>query len=170
MAEKPSYPNLVRQLLQSKTVMTLQQIRHELAGRPRSSLFRDLQKVEILTSYSHAGHNPPFIVGLDGHVKMLSKGGLLLGIKADAEYEEGEVSLNPGDILFMYTDGVCEAMNCSEEEFGENRLIKTVSTNRRLPLTDLVYLIEKEVEVHHGSNDYSDDFTMLVARLKDDIL
>lgn len=55
MAEKPSYPTLIRQLLQSKTVMTLKQIRHELAGRPRSSLFRDLQKVEILTSYSHAG-------------------------------------------------------------------------------------------------------------------
>ena len=120
--------------------------------------------------YVNAGHNPPFIVGLDAHVKMLSDGGILLGVQADAEYEEGEVSLNPGDILFMYTDGVCEAMNCSEEEFGENRLVKLVSTNRRLPLSDLVYLIEKEVEVHHGSSEYDDDFTILVARLNDDIL
>lgn len=55
MAKTPSYPNLIRQLLQSKTVMTLKEMRHELASRPRSSLFRDLQKVEILTSYSHAG-------------------------------------------------------------------------------------------------------------------
>jgi len=55
MTKTPSYPNLIRQLLQSKTVMTLKEIRHELANRPRSSLFRDLQKVEILTSYSHAG-------------------------------------------------------------------------------------------------------------------
>ncbi len=55
MAEKPSYPILIRQLLQSNTVLTLKQIRHDLSGRPRSSLFRDLQKVEILTSYSHAG-------------------------------------------------------------------------------------------------------------------
>jgi len=55
MAKTPSYPNLIRQLLQLKTVLTLKQIRHELAERPRSSLFRDLQKVEILTSYSHAG-------------------------------------------------------------------------------------------------------------------
>jgi len=55
MAEKPSYPTLIRQLLQSNTVLTLKQIRHDLSGRPRSSLFRDLQKVEILTSYSHAG-------------------------------------------------------------------------------------------------------------------
>ena len=55
MTQTPSYPNLIRQLLQSKTVMTLKEMRHELASRPRSSLFRDLQKVEILTSYSHAG-------------------------------------------------------------------------------------------------------------------
>ncbi|MCD4701693.1 MAG: SpoIIE family protein phosphatase [Candidatus Aegiribacteria sp.] len=116
--------------------------------------------------YVNAGHNPPFFVMQDGHVNMLSKGGILLGVKADAEYEEGEVLLNPGDILLMYTDGVCEAMNCSDEEFGEKRLARIVSDNRRLPLSDLVHLIEKEVEVHHGSSDYDDDFTLLVARLK----
>ena len=52
---KPSYPNLLRKLLQSKTVMSLKQIRHEIPDRPRSSLFRDLKRVELLTSYSHAG-------------------------------------------------------------------------------------------------------------------
>ena len=52
---KPSYPNLIRKLLQSKTVMSLKQIRHEIPDRPRSSLFRDLKRVELLTSYSHAG-------------------------------------------------------------------------------------------------------------------
>lgn len=52
---KPSYPNLIRKLLQSKTVMSLKQIRHEIPDRPRSSLFRDLKKVDLLTSYSHAG-------------------------------------------------------------------------------------------------------------------
>ena len=52
---KSSYPNLIRKLLQSKKVMSLKQIRHEIPDRPRSSLFRDLKKVELLTSYSHAG-------------------------------------------------------------------------------------------------------------------
>ncbi len=55
MTIKPSYPNLIRKLLQSKTVMSLKQIRHEIPDRPRSSLFRDLKKIELLTSYSHAG-------------------------------------------------------------------------------------------------------------------
>ena len=54
---KSSYPNLIRKLLQSKKVMSLKQIRHEIPDRPRSSLFRDLKKVELLTSYSHAGQH-----------------------------------------------------------------------------------------------------------------
>ena len=54
---KPSYPNLIRKLLQSNKVMSLKQIRHEIQDRPRSSLFRDLKKIELLTSYSHAGQH-----------------------------------------------------------------------------------------------------------------
>jgi hypothetical protein len=55
MAEQPFYPDRIRHLLQSKTVLSLKQLRHALADRARSSLFRDLQKVELHTSYSHAG-------------------------------------------------------------------------------------------------------------------
>ncbi len=55
MTRKLSYPDCIRQLFQAKTVISLKQLRHELADRPRSSLFRDLQKLELLTSYSHAG-------------------------------------------------------------------------------------------------------------------
>jgi len=54
MTDQPSHPDRIRQLLQSKTVLSLEQLRHALADRVRSSLFRDLQKVELHTSYSHA--------------------------------------------------------------------------------------------------------------------
>ncbi len=54
---KPSYPNVIRKLLQSNKVMSLKQIRYKIPDRPRSSLFRDLKKVELLTSYSHAGQH-----------------------------------------------------------------------------------------------------------------
>ena len=54
---KPSYPNLIRKQLQSKKVMSLKEIRHDIPDRPRSSLFRDLKKIELLTSYSHAGQH-----------------------------------------------------------------------------------------------------------------
>lgn len=54
---KSYYPNLIHKLLQSKKVMSLKQIRHEIPDRPRSSLFRDLNKIELLTSYSHTGQH-----------------------------------------------------------------------------------------------------------------
>jgi len=55
MNNKPSYPSLIQKLLQSKSAMTLKQIRHEIPDRPRSSLFRDLTKIKLFTSYTHAG-------------------------------------------------------------------------------------------------------------------
>ena len=55
MNAEPSFPNKIRKLLQSNTVMPLKQLRHELSDRPRSSLFRDLKKLDLVTSYTHAG-------------------------------------------------------------------------------------------------------------------
>ncbi|MBN2587707.1 MAG: PP2C family protein-serine/threonine phosphatase [Candidatus Fermentibacteraceae bacterium] len=115
--------------------------------------------------YVNAGHNPPMLVSSAGDVTLLTEGGMLLGVSKDIEYVEGEVELARDDIVLMYTDGVCEAMNCFEEEFGERRLARLVVSNRRLPLTDLLHAILKEVESHHGSDQYDDDFTLLAARL-----
>ena len=124
---------------------------------------------EVCMNYVNAGHNPPFLIGKDGHVKMLARGGLLLGVKDDAEYDEGKIRFNHGDILLMYTDGVSESMSSSGKEYGEKRLARLVSSNRELPLSDLLHLIEKDVEEHHGSNEYDDDFTLLAARLIGDV-
>ena len=71
----------------------------------------------------------------------------------------------PGDTLLMYTDGVSEAMNGEEEEFGEERLTELARDSRRLPLTMLLSGIEHAVEEFHGSPTYCDDFTLLVVRM-----
>lgn len=119
-----------------------------------------------ILKYVNAGHNPPFLITRKARVKLLSKGGILFGVQKDASYTEGEIEFNPEDILLMYTDGVCEAMNFSEEEYGEKRLAKLVTANRNLPLAELLQLIEDEVALFHGSGIYEDDFTLLAARLK----
>jgi len=119
--------------------------------------------------YVNAGHNPPFLINKAGKFRTLSTGGILFGVEANAEYTEEEIPFNQGDLLLMYTDGVTESMNCSEEEYGERRLIRLVTDNRKLPLTDLLHLIENEVVVHHGSCEYDDDFTLLAARLSPEI-
>ena len=116
--------------------------------------------------YVNAGHNPPFLVENDGHETMLTKGGLLFGVVEDVHYEEGELSLQDGDMILMYTDGVSEAMDSNDEEFGEKQIAHIVARNRELPLDELLSLIEKEVSIYHGSCSYSDDFTLLAARIK----
>ncbi len=115
--------------------------------------------------YVNAGHNPPFLVKNDGRVKTLSRGGLLFGISDSVTYEEGEIQLENGDMILMYTDGVSEAMNSAEEEFGEKRLAEIASRNRTVPLPELLALIEERVGHYHGSREYEDDFTLLAVRI-----
>ncbi|HLA69501.1 MAG TPA: SpoIIE family protein phosphatase, partial [Bacteroidota bacterium] len=77
--------------------------------------------------YVNAGHNPPFLVRANGAVERLTSGGLILGVmKTVTPYEESVVTLSRGDMLFMYTDGVSEAMNDKGEDFTEERLEKVV--------------------------------------------
>lgn len=115
--------------------------------------------------YVNAGHNPPFLLENDGHERNLTKGGLLFGVVENALYEEGEVLLQNGNIILVYTDGVSEAMDSNGEEFGEKQIARIVARNRELPLDELLALIEKEVSIFHGSSSYADDFTLLAARI-----
>lgn len=115
--------------------------------------------------YVNAGHNPPLLVRGEGTVEMLNIGGLLFGVNDTVVYDEGEIQLSDTDMILMYTDGVSEAMNSAEEEYGEKRLARLAARYRDLPLDELLGLIEKEVSIFHGSDEYSDDFTLLAARI-----
>ncbi|MCK5115877.1 MAG: SpoIIE family protein phosphatase [Candidatus Aegiribacteria sp.] len=115
-------------------------------------------------NFVNAGHNPPLLMRSDGSVERLSEGGLLFGVVRNAEYTEGIIDFRIGDTLLMYTDGVCEAMNAEEEEYGEDRIISIVSENRGVNPGKLLRLIEKSVEEFHGSSKFSDDFTLLAVR------
>ncbi len=118
-------------------------------------------------SYVNAGHNPPLLVRGDGRVERLSQGGLLFGVVRNAEYVEGITDFKIGDTLLMYTDGVSEAMNADEEEFGEDRIIAIISENTAVNPEELLQKIESKVEEFHGSSRYSDDFTLLAVRRTD---
>ncbi|NOT60267.1 MAG: SpoIIE family protein phosphatase [Acidobacteria bacterium] len=77
-------------------------------------------------SYCNAGHNPPLLVRADNSVISLPTGGALLGAFAEWVYEQGEVTLQAGDRLFCYTDGVTEAVNSAGDEFGEDGLLNWI--------------------------------------------
>ena len=125
-----------------------------------------IDPVRKIIRYVNAGHNPPFLVSTGGRMQMLTEGGLLFGVVENATYREGVLPLRAGEILLMYTDGVCEAMNCDEEEYGEKRITELVMGNREVSLADLLAMIEEDVCGFHGSRNYADDFTLLAARLK----
>ncbi len=125
-----------------------------------------IDPVKNTLCYVNAGHNPPFLIDKSGHAKTLTTGGLLFGVIENATYEEGEIKLSENDMILMFTDGVSEAMDENEQEFGEKQIAYLARTNRELPLDDLLALIEKKVSAFHESEFYADDFTLLAARLK----
>jgi sigma-B regulation protein RsbU (phosphoserine phosphatase) len=114
--------------------------------------------------YVNAGHNPPLLLGGGGRRKELCEGGLLLGVVPSASYRQGVAEFRPGDTLLMYTDGVSEAMNDLEEEFGENRIAGLAMANSDMKLSGMLQKIEEEVRSFQQSPDFRDDFTLLAVR------
>ena len=72
--------------------------------------------------------------------------------------------MNPGETLFLYTDGVTEAMNPNKEEFGETRLTETAAHIKREPVNDIISTLAARVKTHAGNEPQSDDITMLAIR------
>jgi sigma-B regulation protein RsbU (phosphoserine phosphatase) len=81
-------------------------------------------------TYCNAGHNPPLLVGADGQASLLSGGGTVLGFSTESRYQSRQVAMPPGSVLVLYTDGITEACDDRDEEFGEMRLGARVAVDR----------------------------------------
>src|SRR5215471_7217741 len=95
--------------------------------------------------FANAGHNPPLVLDADGSARFLEQGGLPLGMFRDTRYYEYYLTLDPGQLLVLYTDGVTEAINSAEEEFGRDRLVKAVNANRDKSSRDLIQAVQQEI-------------------------
>lgn len=115
-------------------------------------------------TYVNAGHNPPIVMRSDGSWSGLGATGLILGSLSDQVYEQETVRIGGGDVLLMYTDGLTEAMNGEEEEFGEERLIEILQTNGSASAEEMVQRLEIEVKNFRSSEMLDDDCTLLVVR------
>lgn len=114
-------------------------------------------------TYTNAGHLPPILVH-NGQAKLLDVNGMVVGAFPFAKYDESRVSLEPGDLLFGYTDGVTEAENEFGEMFGEQRLIDVVCKNSALEPTAIFQIVADAVKQFSGSPELQDDMTMIIAR------
>ncbi|HLI85922.1 MAG TPA: SpoIIE family protein phosphatase [Bryobacteraceae bacterium] len=115
-------------------------------------------------TFANAGHNPPFLVRASGEVEPLSGGGPVLGMIPFAPYERQSTRLDSGDVLVIYSDGVTEANNISEEEFGEERLAAVLRSHRARPAGAIVNAVMEALGNFTMGAPQGDDITLVVAR------
>jgi sigma-B regulation protein RsbU (phosphoserine phosphatase) len=114
--------------------------------------------------YCNAGHNYPLLFRAGAEPLHLSAGGLALGCLESFPFEESQVELAPGDRLVVFSDGVSEAVNDADTEFGEARLIEVVAANAGLSSAGLIEKILQGVGRHAGDRPQHDDMTLLVIK------
>ena len=116
-------------------------------------------------AYVNAGHNAPLLyqAGLAQLVKLI-RTGMPLGVEYWSAYEQRSVQLQPGDFVVLYTDGVTDAVNAQEQEFGEERLRRVILENRAAPAADMLAAVVRALEAFTGATAPFDDITLVVAR------
>ena len=119
--------------------------------------------------YINAGHVPPILIrGDSGEYKLLEEGGTVIGLFPHADYQRGSAKLNPGDILVCCTDGILEAMDKNEEEFGNERLAACVSKNRAKPAQGIVDAVLAEVATFSQDGKHVDDKVLMILKVNHD--
>jgi sigma-B regulation protein RsbU (phosphoserine phosphatase) len=115
--------------------------------------------------YVNAGHVQPAVVRVNGDVEYLTEGGMVVGLFPGVRYERGHVKLYPGDVVVACTDGITEANNAIEEEFGNQRLVDLVTRERRLPAQEIVQMVMNEVEEFSRAGTHEDDRVILIIKV-----
>ncbi len=115
-------------------------------------------------TYSNAGHNPPLLIRASGKVEWLTGGGPVLGIVPDACYEEVRCVLNSGDVAVLYSDGVTDATNAQDEDFGEARLSKVLQLVHHDSADSILSTLTTAVKDWAGGTPAPDDITLVVVR------
>ena len=95
-----------------------------------------------------------------------AKPGFVLACMENMEYQQSEITLKTGDEIYLYTDGVTEATNNSEELFGESRLLEIMNSKRDSSLTEQLSYVKEEIDIFRGDAEQFDDITMLIMEYK----
>jgi sigma-B regulation protein RsbU (phosphoserine phosphatase) len=143
---------------------------HSLEGRRFTTAFlAEIDPETWAMRYVNAGHNDPILLRASGQIERLSSGGPPFGIPlfTDAEivYAAGSIQLQPGDLLFIFTDGVAEAVNEKDEEFGESRIISALTALPGESAQAGLNRVMADVNTFVGYARQHDDITALVLRV-----
>lgn len=138
-------------------------IRHG-RGTNLAAFYAVLDPLGHTLEYVNAGFNPPFIVDPGGMVDTLGGGGLALGMLERIDLKKTLIPLQPGDVMVMYSDGVIEAENGLEKEFGVERLINLVIRNRDRPASEILLTVEKDLLEHTKTKQAASDAALIILK------
>lgn len=116
-------------------------------------------------TYTNAAHNPPYVIKAGGSVKKFPYSqNIIAGIVKDYHFTEETLQLEPGDTLLLYTDGVTEAINTKEEEYGEERLESLLRNASKTNCQQVIDMVKADVKAFEGDAEQSDDITLLALK------
>ena len=113
----------------------------------------------------NAGHEYPAIRRRGGDYKLLrDRHGLPLGAMEGIEFHEYEIKLEPGDCIYVYTDGVPDALNSEKEQYGTKRMLNALNMNKDCSMEELLPAVKRDLDEFAGGEQQFDDVTMLGFR------
>ncbi|HEX6495023.1 MAG TPA: SpoIIE family protein phosphatase [Acidobacteriaceae bacterium] len=133
-------------------------------NRYATFFFSIYQPDNRLLRYVNAGHNPPYVLR-GSEIHALEGGGPVIGLLPDAIYEECRLILEPGDLLLAYTDGISEALNLQDQEWGEERMVAAARTKLPENASTILRHIVTEADRFAATAPQHDDMTLLLMKL-----
>jgi sigma-B regulation protein RsbU (phosphoserine phosphatase) len=129
-----------------------------------TAFLAEYDPVQRRVDYINAGHNNPILRRSSGQVERLDVGGLPFGIQPEVKYEAGTTTLAPGDWLIIFTDGLVEAENARQEEYGEVRLMTALEAGKSFEPPDLLKRLMTELDLFVGNTPQHDDVTCMLLK------
>ena len=129
-----------------------------------TAFLAELDPLTGAIAYVNAGHNVPILRKSSGAGERLEAGGIPIGILAESHYQMGTTRLESGDWLVIFTDGVVEAVNSGDEEYGEPELIRLVERESRSTPAELLRSLMADLDRHVGNTPQHDDITCLLLK------
>ena len=139
------------------------------SNRYATFFYAELDCASRTLTYVNGGHNAPMVFreSDDGAtVLRLDCGGPVIGLMEDCVYQQARVVLEPGDLFVAYTDGISEAMNAADEEWGEDRLMDAVRASRLAPANTLIATILQAADSFVAGAPQHDDMTTVIIRMQ----
>jgi serine phosphatase RsbU (regulator of sigma subunit) len=150
----------------SDLLSTFNNVVHQITGGRRfiSLFYGKLCARSRSLEYTNAGHNPPLLVRAGADPNPLERGGPVLGVLPNSNYESDRIALNRGDVLALYTDGIVEAESPAGEQYSTTRLAKILGSHLQDSASELIESIYSSVIQFQGTTAQADDMTLVVLK------